>query len=521
MGKPAASGEQYYIQKGLRTKRSLERVDSEAGRLAAYIIDRMPEGYDVYEDRDINERHLAAAVVSACGRYIRYCPQTGWMVYSAGEGRWTERGAEPAVQEVIAHFGELLFEGANEMDPQETRFARRVLSSGGITAIKNILSRDAAVAVEQDAFDADMDALNCMGAYYNLRAGETRESEPEDMFTKTALCRPAALEKAVGRRAATGAWAMPEVPKRFAEFMDRITGKDGEARRDLSFYLMSWFGYCLTGDNGASFFVNFHGGGANGKSELLKLMMELFGDYAAPLPKDVVIENPFAGQFDLAGLPGVRLGVLIDAPAGRLNMDLLKPLISGDPVNAKRKYLKDFTFKPVCKIAVGSNPKLDLKDTGMAVRRRVRMAPFDYTFPEEEQVPFYHRALLREEAPEILALLIWFAHEYYRQGEGPKAFPACAAVDEAGAAYMASQDLVGRWKEERTEAAEGAETGADELYKDFVKWIEGEGIRKKMQKNTFGDHLVTHVPGKKRKKDGIYYLGVRLKAMPLSGDPGG
>jgi hypothetical protein len=69
----------------------------------------------------------------------------------------------------------------------------------------------------------------------------------------------------------------------------------------------------------------------------------------------------------------------------------------------------------VCKIAVGSNPKLKLKDTGMAVRRRVRLAPFDYTVPDDEIVVNLEERLLGE-APEILTLLIYFAKEYYRRG---------------------------------------------------------------------------------------------------------
>jgi hypothetical protein len=32
-----------------------------------------------------------------------------------------------------------------------------------------------------------------------------------------------------------------------------------------------------------------------------------------------------------------------------------------------------------------------------------------------------------------------------------------------------------------------------DLYKDFVKWTEEEGIRKKMSKNKFGEHLSTRI----------------------------
>ena len=514
MLKPEAAADDYFIKKGLKTKRSGNREDTEAGRLAAYIIDKIPKDFNIYEDHDINEKHLADAIVECCGRYVKYCPQTGWMVYRADEGRWTVKYAESAVGRIVRHFGELLWEGSNDQDAQETRFARHILSSGGITAVENILKHDTSIAVEQDRFDADPDALNCRGDFYNLRGGYSRPSEPEDMFSKTTYCKAAELKK--DRK---GDWELPAVSKKFEDFIRKVTSKDGINRHDLAFYILSYFGYCLTGDNGASFFVNFHGQGKNGKSVLLNLMLELFGDYAAPLPQDIVIENQFQSQFDLAGLPGIRLGVLIDAPEGRLNMNQLKSIISGDTLNAKRKYLEDFKFKPQCKIAVGSNPRLTLKDTGMAVRRRVRMAPFDYVVPDGEIITNLHRILLNEEAPEILALLIWFAHEYYRQGEGPKAFPPCEAVDRASAEYMESEDLVGRWVKERTEAAEGSETSGADLYKDFEKWAGEEGIRKVMSRNKFGEHLSVIIPEKKRVNNKWYYTGVRLAAE--SGAPPG
>jgi putative DNA primase/helicase len=250
-------------------------------------------------------------------------------------------------------------------------------------------------------------------------------------------------------------------------------------------------------------------------------MTQLFGDYAAPIPKDIVIENRFASQFNLAGLPGIRLGVLADAPEGRLNMDTLKPITTGDTISAQRKFMKDFAFKSVCKIAVGSNPKLKLKDTGMAIRRRVRLAPFDYTVPDDEIVVNLEERLL-EEAPEILALLIFFAKEYYRRGGGPRAFPPCAVVDQASAEYMDSEDLVGRYVKERTQAAPGGMVSPTDLYKDFLKWADGEGVIKKKSKNTFGEHLSTHIQ-KKKTHDGWHYLDIMIQGEtgPLAGDRGG
>jgi len=522
-----------YLNTGAKAKASERREETESGRLAAFIIDRIkiPEKYknkfdDYYFDNyGLSEAQLVNAIVDNCGRYIKYCRQIGWLVYKESEGRWTEIYAESAVRRLIIHFGGLLLENAAESNPGEIAFARRVLSSAGINAIEYILRYNTVIAVERDRFDSNPDTLNCMGDWYDLREGETRPCEPEDMFSKSTRCKAATL-----RKLKNGKWDLPALPKDFEEFIDKITSKDGVRRVELSFYILSYFGYCLTGDNGASFFVNFYGQGANGKSELLLLMMALFGDYAIALPKDIVIENKFQSQFDLACLPGIRLGVLADAPKGSLNLDQLKSIVSGDEMNGKRKHMDDFKFTPVCKIAVGSNQKLKLRDTGLSVRRRVRMAPFDYTVPENERETHYHKHLMRKEAPEILAVLIWFAHEYYRGGEGPRAFPKCAVVDEASEEYMESEDLVGRWLKERTEKAEGekiipkenAESATD-MYEDFHKWAStNERITKIMAKSTFGEYLGAKLKKKRVSSlgDETHYLNIRLRyktSPPLDG----
>jgi len=513
-----AAVKDYYIDTGLKTRRSEKREQTESGRMAAFIIDKIPKDFNIFTDHDINEVHFTHAIVETCGRWIRFCPQIGWLVYNDDEGRWTEKYAEAAVQRVITHFGNLAWESASRAAEGEVAFARHILSSAGIGAVKKILKCDTVVAVEQEKFDADPDLLNCKGDYYNLRTGQTRRCEPEDMFSMSTLFKANEL-----KRDKDGEWELPGMGQDFDKFLSKITSKDGTRRVDLALFLMFYFGYSLTGDTGASFFLNFHGQGKNGKSVLLNLMKDLFGDYAIALPKDVVIENRFQSQFDLQCLPGKRLGVLIDAPEGRLNMDQLKTVIDGGAMNAKRKHLKDVDFKSVCKIAVGSNPKLTLKDTGMAIRRRIRMVPFDYTVSKEEDDSGLCRKLLKKDGPQILSHLIWFAHEYFKKGEGPGAFPKCEVIDEASDEYMESEDLVGRWVKERTEPVKGNMESTSDLYDDFERWAKDkEKVRKVMGQNKFSEHLLRHVT-KKRMGNIWYYENIKLKypVNPPLPDKGG
>ena len=513
--KPAQTPEQLYIKKGLRKLRSKqpEHKDSAlAGRMAAYAIEKIPNDYNPWDEQGLSEDDLAEDIVLHCGRYIRYS-EGGWMGWNAEDGCWKgEEHAESMVQWIIRHFGRLLAESASEQINEEVRFARHVRSSSGINALMSILKRDKRVAFTRDQFDADPSVLNCMGELYDLRTGKARPTEPEDYITKSMCCKPA---EAKGKE-------LPPMPKLFDDFMLKITSKDGEMRADLAMWILFYFGYSLTGETGASFFVNFHGGGQNGKSVLLKLMMSIFGDYAAPISQDIVIENRFASQFNLSNLPGIRLGVLADAAEGQLNMKLLKEITTSEPITAPVKFKKDITLRSVCKLAVGTNHRLTLKNTGMDAKRRLRMVPFDWTVPDEEIVPDLEKKLM-DEAPEILRLLIYFAGMYYGRGGGARAFPACEVIDEASKEYLESQDLVGRWVKNNTEEAPGNGETVDDLYKNFVAWCGGENVRKVMGKNKFGDHLSVHVKEKKRTNKDTIYLNIRLlgSSPPLPDKGGG
>jgi len=104
---------------------------------------------------------------------------------------------------------------------------------------------------------------------------------------------------------------------------------------------------------------------------------------------------------------------------------------------------------------------------------------------------------------------------YYINGEGPKAFPSCAVVDEASREYMDSEDLVGRWKKERVVDAEGAAESTADLYDDFVRWAEAQRIRKIMAMNKFSEHLAVHIRDKKRVNGIAHYLNIKLKETKL------
>jgi putative DNA primase/helicase len=495
-----------YITKG--DKGEWRRDDTRAWRLAKEIIGNIKEGFNIYEGYGLTEVEQAEAVVAQCGGWMKYCPEVGWLVYNSDNGCWKPNYAEAALHGVVEHFAMLRRDGAYAENGAEQSFVKKVMSDHGINAVINIIKHHPNIEKSSDEFDAAPHQLNCLGEMVDLRDGSRRPTEPEDYVTRSTRFRPAPAYKGKGAE---------KYPEKFFKFMEQITSKEGKNRPDLALWLLAWFGYCLSGDTSAQFFVNFHGRGRNGKGVLLSLMYDLFGGYATPLAEDLAIENMTGSGFDMADLPGVRLAMLHDAPEGRLNMRALKPIVAGDVIKARRKYKDNFDFHPICKVAIASNPRLTLKETGLAIKRRVRMAPFDYTVPEEEVNPFLQRELL-EEGAEITAALIECAVDYYKNGCGPRAFPECSVIDETSREYIKSEDQVAQYIEEKTAAGEGGVIKAADLYGGYAEWAAKQGTRP-MNAKRFGDRLALMDIKKERRGDGVWYVGIAFKDVKETVQP--
>lgn len=149
----------------------------------------------------------------------------------------------------------------------------------------------------------------------------------------------------------------------------------------------------------AFFFV---GEGANGKSVAADLITSLIGSaYVSTMPLDVLTTRPFA----TAHLVGKRLNVCNEEESKFLKSDRFKALVSGDAVNAERKFGDTFFFKPKAKFVFCSNnlPSFDTMDYGL--KRRIKILPFLNTFDPEKQDKLLHDKL-RAELPGVLNIAL-------------------------------------------------------------------------------------------------------------------
>jgi putative DNA primase/helicase len=438
-----------------------------------------------FESTEIGQAQAAAKYLEG---WIKYCPGIGWLVYDVDAGCFREDCGKAVLYYALEIMATERWDlrNAQKNNKEIIEYARKAVSKPGLDHVAGIIQNEPRIWCDAKDFDKNPYLLNCMGETHDLRTGEHYPSLPEHLHTKTTLFRPE-----------------PGQPVKFYDFLADITC----GREDLGKWLIRWFSYSLTGDMSTPFFVNFWGGGKNGKSVLLNVMRQIFKSYAATVSPTVIVENRHKTAIhDLAELPGVRLGIVPEVPPGRMATENVKAITGGDMIAAEKKYHNPFSFKPIIKLTLVSNHRLELRDVDIAMQRRIRLVPFEYTVPDEKVIPDLEKQLLQE-GPQILAWLIQEATAYLRN-PGPAGFPPCEAIDKTTREYLDGEDIIQQFLDART--AKGGSIKAAILYNEFVLWADAEGIKRPINQRMFGEKLIIKGVERTRTREGKIYCGISL-----------
>ncbi len=131
------------------------------------------------------------------------------------------------------------------------------------------------------------------------------------------------------------------------------------------------------------------------------------------------------------------------------------------------------------------------------------MIPFSITIPRAERDPDLPEKL-KAEWPGILAWAIEGAVDWHASGLQPP-----PVVTNATLEYLASEDLIAVWIEDRCYQERDARALAGTLYKNFKEWAEASGERPGTQR-AFSMALESHGYQKEKTRDGRYFLGLRI-----------
>jgi putative DNA primase/helicase len=411
----------------------------------------------------------------------------GWHAWDGTRWALDEDGA--ADRAVIAVLKESLHELAHREDPG---FRKNLLkdvtkseTAGGIAGVLRVAQSLPGMTCTVKSLDTDPWLLNTPDGTVDLRAGTMSPHNPEDRCTKVTSVGFGNQGDAVVFRA----------------FLERVL-PDIEVRE----FVQRLLGYSLLGEVREHVLPIWVGDGANGKGTLRDLIRYVVGDYGIEVDPSILMAGPEKHSTERMDLLGARFVACSETARGAgLNEAVMKRLVGGDPIRARRMRQDNVEFEPSHTLVMMTNhlPRVSGDDGG--VWRRILVVPFDVVIPEHERDPQL-RDKLRAEAPAVMSWLWdgWLA--YQEQGLNPPA-SVRARTDQ----YQADSDALGRFLDERCLSGPHFHAPAQELYTEFTRWCTDAGEQYGSAKE-FAEMLRKKGIAKRHTRTGNVYDGIGLAA---------
>ena len=414
---------------------------------------------------------------------------TGVTVTSGGNGL-SGRGSAGARDKVlyVCHLSRLLCRAAANHAEKE-RQRNRLASTSTIQNIVKLARSSPCHATTADEWDRDPWLLNTPDGVVDLKTGRLLEHRRSDMMTRMTTATPEG-----------------ECPL-WLRFMNDVT--DGD--QALVDYLQKVVGYCLTGVTTEHALFFLHGGGANGKSVFVHVLMSILGNYAANAPVETFMETRTEKHpTDLASLQGARYVSSVETEQGkRWNESKLKTLTGGDKISARFMRQDFFEYTPQFKLVIAGNHKPSIRNVDEAMKRRLHLIPFTVTVPDEKKDRALPNKLLRERDG-ILAWAVEGCLRWQKEGIKPP-----QSVMNATREYFEAEDHIGQWIEERCDTGESRREGVAQLYADWKNWCEEQGLYVGSMKR-FSETLQSRKFDKCRTTTGHRgLLGLSLRPQPF------
>jgi putative DNA primase/helicase len=348
-------------------------------------------------------------------------------------------------------------------------------------------------------WDRNTYLLGCVNTIVDLRTGLAIPSTVDQLVTKSTRLRFIPMrddEKDEDRAPLT------------MNFLREITSHD-EAQVE---FLLNFFAYSLFGVSPERKFLILTGIGSNGKSVLANVIGRVFGEYDATVDGSLYMRRrglPDASTPapQLLALQGARIAFMAEPQGGAFNEEMLKAHTGGDEIAARTLYSKLYTrWRATHSIVFMTNEPPALTDIGPSMQDRVLLADFREHYEGATMDTGLTEKLYGEDEG-LLAILIRRAAQWAGKFVIPK------RVREASAAYIESNDPVGRALEVAFVLDPAARTGATAMYGAYLEFEDDEPVTQ----TEFGLALNRHGLRKKKTMHGYVYVGIRPKnAMELA-----
>jgi P4 family phage/plasmid primase-like protien len=228
----------------------------------------------------------------------------------------------------------------------------------------------------EEKLDSKCHLIGFENGVYDLELQEYREGRPEDYISFTTGCNYVPYD------------AGHPFSKQISAFLSQVLPKE-----HIKKYVLSLFASFLNGNIREERFHIWTGVGSNGKSKLIDLFEQSFGDYCCKFPVTLLTQKRAASNAassELARAKGKRFSVLQEPSEDeKLNVGLMKELSGGDKIQARALFKEPIEFKPQFKMVLVCNHLPNVPSDDGGTWRRIRLVEFTSRFtanpdPEKE-----------------------------------------------------------------------------------------------------------------------------------------
>ena len=327
----------------------------------------------------------------------------------------------------------------------------------------------------EERLDSKCHLIGFDNGVYDLEIMEFREGRPEDYISFTTGCNYVDYKK-------DNVYA-----KQMDKFLTSVLTRD-----HIREYVLLLFASFLNGNIREERFHIWTGSGSNGKSKLIDLFEQSFGDYCCKFPITLLTQKRAASNAatsELARAKGKRFAVLQEPGEDeKLNVGLMKELSGGDKIMARPLYKDPFEFKPQFKMVLTCNHLPNVPSDDGGTWRRIRLVEFTSRFVEDPDPEKPNEFPMDKELSvkfidwreQFMALLIEYYKKYTNTGiKEPEEVLQCTRE------YQKNNDFYLEFRDDKIESNEMAFLSVNDAFTTFKYWQKENNSSIKVKKRDF------------------------------------
>lgn len=414
---------------------------------------------------------------------FNYCPELGWMRNTGIH--WEVENAEQNVDRAIVTALKTRRHAGVEANREEVIKCAKP-NANNVRNAKFLFKSIVATSIKE--FDKGTDTLNCLNGVVNLKSGHIRPRNSGDKFT---YC----IDTEYDPNISTVKWE--------SLVLELLGGSQAMLE-----YFQSAIGYSITGDTREECLFYVHGMTRSGKGTLSESILTVLGK---PLSSTVDFttftqkRDADSQNFDLASLKATRFLVSSENNSyEKLNPRRIKTCTGGDFIYCAHKYGNPFQYRPVFKMWLFANPKLNADADDDALWGRVKVIELPNSYLGKEDKTLKHQTKSPDMQKEILAWAIRGAVKWYADG-----LVEPQEVKDATQSHRDSNDEVREFLDDKgyINSKEGLVI-FQSLYYEYETWCHSNGVSPKAKRS-----FVNSMEGKGCSSDREYVDGKQHRVI--------